>query len=88
MAGHCAHGHRNNRRTWRQIVDLTGVADGLAAAHAAGMIHRDVKAENILVMKSGYLKLADFGLAKLLERESGDAVTATTRGAVKLRAAS
>jgi serine/threonine protein kinase len=56
------------RRTWRQIVDLlTGVADGLAAAHAAGFVHRDVKPENILVAKNGYATLADFGLAKLFE---------------------
>src|SRR3954447_20443832 len=48
------------RRTWLQIVELlTGVADGLAAAHAAGMMHRDIKPANILVGNNGYAKLAD-----------------------------
>ena len=46
---------------------LIGVADGIAAAHEAGILHRDIKPENILLAKNGYAKLADFGLAKLLE---------------------
>jgi serine/threonine protein kinase/Tfp pilus assembly protein PilF len=55
-------------RGWQKIVELLiGVADGIAVAHEAGILHRDIKPENILLAKNGYAKLADFGLAKLLE---------------------
>ena len=61
------------KRSWRQSVELlTGVADALAAAHAAGVLHRDVKPGNILIGANGYAKLADFGLAKLLDTDAGD----------------
>jgi serine/threonine protein kinase len=45
------------------------VANALAEAHREGVIHRDIKPENIMIRPDGYVKVLDFGLAKLVEHD-------------------
>jgi hypothetical protein len=66
---------RQRERSWPEIVDVLAHAGrGLAAAHAAGLIHRDFKPENVLVGVDGRVRVVDFGIARapgLLSRGDG-----------------
>jgi serine/threonine protein kinase len=65
VEGQTLRSHKNPF-TLKQVVEIgVQVADGLAAAHEKGIVHRDIKTENIMIRKDGIVQIMDFGLAKL-----------------------
>jgi predicted Ser/Thr protein kinase len=69
---------RERRRRWREVVDVFLAAGrGLASAHAAGLVHRDFKPENVLISTEGRVAVSDFGLARGYEETGDSAVVGT-----------
>jgi serine/threonine-protein kinase len=82
-------------RTLKEIIDENGpmpsriavalvvqVLDALDAAHAAGIIHRDIKPQNVIVMQSGKVKLMDFGIAREVDANTVTFAGSTVLGSV------
>jgi len=64
---------RAEPRGWQQVLDVFIAAGrGLAAAHAAGVVHRDFKPQNVMIAKTGVVRVMDFGLARFAQEEVGE----------------
>ena len=72
---------REGALTPRAAIDLiVPVLDGLGVAHRAGLIHRDVKPENVIVREDGTVKIADFGLARAVSSMTATSTTGVLLG--------
>jgi eukaryotic-like serine/threonine-protein kinase len=72
---------RAGRLPVQRAVELAlAVADGLAFAHEHGLVHRDVKPQNVLLSSGGEVKVTDFGIARSLDVEHGVTQTGTVMG--------
>ena len=67
------------------VVEIaSAVTNAVAFAHSHGVIHRDIKPDNVLLPETGGVKVVDFGLARFLEDDTGATVTGSTRTGVLL----
>src|SRR5262249_49423133 len=63
-------------RSWRELADaFSSAADGLHAAHVLGLVHRDFKADNVLVAQDGRVLVCDFGLVAVTAAHGTDATS-------------
>jgi serine/threonine protein kinase len=76
---------RHERLELADVLDIAiQTASALKAAHAAGLVHRDIKPENLMLRPDGYVKVLDFGLAKLTQK-SGPVNSAESEAGTMLR---
>ncbi|MHB1048454.1 MAG: protein kinase domain-containing protein [Bacteroidota bacterium] len=76
---------KKEQRAQKQILEIgIQAAEGLAAAHEKGIVHRDIKPDNIMIRKDGIVQIMDFGLAKLYTSGNGSRLTkaGTTMGTI------
>jgi eukaryotic-like serine/threonine-protein kinase len=67
---------RKARRPWRALLKpFLAAGEGLSAAHAAGLVHRDFKPDNVLIAKDGRIRVSDFGLVRQPAGGSGRSVS-------------